>query len=132
MTVLEQVADLAAAGSPLWSGLRLDEPCGGPRFAGRCPDRYLLGVEAIHEGYLLHYDRARVFAQDDADLALLAGDHLYAAGLAEICRTGDLHAVSALASLISECAANRAEGRGDEDAAAWERTVSALGAATSR
>ena len=66
---------------------------GPARFAGRCPDRYLLGVEMIYEGYLLHYGRSRLFSQADAGLALLTGDYLYAAGLREICATGDLRAV---------------------------------------
>ena len=78
------------------------------RFADRCPDRHLLGVEMIYEGYLLHYGRSRLFSQADRDLALLTGDYLYAAGLREICATGDLSAVGALASLISRCARNRA------------------------
>ena len=55
----------------------------------------------IREGYLLHNGRARLFAQDDADLALLTGDYLYAAGLVEICGTGDLDAVTTLAQLIA-------------------------------
>jgi hypothetical protein len=128
VSVLLGVAELAAGDSPLWRAARLETPAGEARFAGRCPGRYLLGVEAILEGYLLHHGRARLFSQDDLDLALLAGDHLYAAGLAEICRTGDLAAVAALAELISRCAANQAEGRGADDEALWESTVAGLGA----
>ncbi len=98
MSVLQEVADRAAADSPLWARALL--PSSGaatPRFRGRCPERHLLGVEMIYEGYLLHYGRSRLFSQADADLALLTGDYLYAAGLSEICATGDLAAVDALA-----------------------------------
>ena len=59
-------------------------------------------------------------------LALLTGDYLYAAGLREICATGDLGAVGALAGLISRCARNQGDGRGADDAALWDETVAAL------
>ena len=38
-------------------------------------------VEAIREGYLQHYASGRVVQPEDPDLALLAGDRLYALGL---------------------------------------------------
>jgi hypothetical protein len=128
--VLARVAALATEASPLWAGARRDGDGERPRFAGRCPDAYLLGVEAIYEGYLLHHGRARLFRQDDAALALLTGDYLYAAGLAEICRTGDLAAVAALAELISACARNQGDGDGAADAALWEGTIARLGRAS--
>ncbi|HEX6457041.1 MAG TPA: hypothetical protein VF009_11050, partial [Solirubrobacterales bacterium] len=40
-----------------------------------------LVVEAVREGYLLHYEQPRLLAGHDSDLALLAGDYLYALGL---------------------------------------------------
>ena len=127
MSVLREVADRAAADSPLWERALLpDARAGRPHFAGRCPERHLLGVEMIYEGYLLHYGRSRLFSQADADLALLTGDYLYAAGLSEICATGDLQAVGALATLISRCARNQADGAGDADPALWDETVAAL------
>ena len=128
MSVLRKVADRAAAESPLWAGALLPQAAAGkPRFAGRCPDQHLLGVEMIYEGYLLHYGRSRLFSQADPDLALLTGDYLYAAGLREICTTGDLGAVGALAGLISSCACNQGAGRGADDSALWDETVAALG-----
>ena len=99
VTVLAEVA-AAPAESPLWAGALLGAARAGAEFAGRCPDDYLLGVEMIREGYLLHRGRSRLFRQDDPELALLTGDHLFAAGLVEICRTGDLSAVASLADLI--------------------------------
>ncbi len=127
MSVLREVADRAAADSPLWEGALLPgADAGQPRFAGRCPERHLLGVEMIYEGYLLHYGRSRLFSQADPGLALLTGDYLYAAGLREICATGDLGAVGALATLISRCARNQADGAAADDPALWDETVASL------
>ena len=127
MSVLEQIRARAAADSPLWaSALHPGDPPAA-EYQGRCPESHLLGVEMIREGYLLHGGRSRLFAQDDRDLALLTGDYLYAAGLAEICRTGDLAAVAALADLISRCARGRGDGDGTADEALWRSTVASLG-----
>ena len=57
----------------------------GPRAARRAG----LVVEAVHEGYLLHYGDSRLFDTRDRDLALLAGDRLYALGLARLAALGD-------------------------------------------
>ena len=80
----------------------------------------------IYEGHLLHRGRSRLFSQADPDLALLTGDHLYAAGLREICASGDLAAVGALAELISACARDQGDGRLDTDEALWDATVAGL------
>ncbi len=53
---------------------------GGPR-AATAPAEYALVIEAVREGYLLHYGEPRLLAGHDPDLALLAGDYLYALGL---------------------------------------------------
>ena len=90
------------------------EPAARPRLgmlvaAGpRCrdaPGEYARVVECVREGYLLHYGEPRVLAEVDGGLALLAGDHLYALGLARLAGLGDLEAVRELADLISLCAA---------------------------
>jgi hypothetical protein len=128
LSVLTEIARRAAADSPLWAGSLAGGAVPEPAFEGRCPDRYLLGVEMIREAYLLHYGESRLFRQDDPDLALLAGDYLYAAGLVEICATGDLRAVAALAELISRCAARRADAVAGSDDDLWQHTVSSLGA----
>ena len=65
---------------------------------------YALVVEAVREGYLLHYGEPRLLAGHDPDLALLAGDYLYALGLDRLAALGDDPAVAVLADLISECA----------------------------
>ena len=127
MSVLAEIGARAAAESPLWSATVLSGEPPEPEYVGRCPDRYLLGVEMILEAYLLHYGQSRLFRQDDADLALLTGDYLYAAGLVEICGTGDLQAVADLAELISRCAARRGDVAPADDDDLWERTVASLG-----
>lgn len=71
---------------------------------------YALVVEAVREGYLLHYDTPRLLAGHDPDLALLAGDYLYALGLDRLAALGDDRAVAILAELIGQCARLHAEG----------------------
>ena len=89
----------------------------GRRASGR-EDDYALLVEAIHEGYLLHYGAGRVVRPEDPDLSLLAGDRLFALGLARLAELGDLAAVGELADVISLAAQAHAEGDA-ERAAAW-------------
>ena len=93
----------------------------GPR-AAQAPDEYTLLVEAIREGYLLHYETPRLIEGADADLRLLAGDYLYALGLERLAARGDLDAVRELADLISLAAQIHAE----NDGAATGRLVDAL------
>ncbi|HKH22235.1 MAG TPA: hypothetical protein VKA88_01325 [Solirubrobacterales bacterium] len=85
----------------------------GPR-AAAAPDEYVLLVEAIREGYLLHYETPRLIEGADPDLRLLAGDYLYALGLERLAARGDLDAVRELADLISLSAQVHAEKDGDE------------------
>ncbi|HYZ28774.1 MAG TPA: hypothetical protein VE570_06935 [Thermoleophilaceae bacterium] len=68
-------------------------------------------LEAVHQGYLLHYGAPTGFSGMDDDLALLAGDSLYALGLARLAEEGDLDAVAQLADLITNCAKAHAEGQ---------------------
>ncbi|HVS99609.1 MAG TPA: hypothetical protein VHE08_03755 [Solirubrobacterales bacterium] len=90
----------------------------GPR-AAAAPAEYALVVEAVREGYLLHYGEPRLLAGHDSDLALLAGDYLYALGLDRLAALGDTEAVAVLSELISRCAQLHAEGREDEVEALW-------------
>ena len=83
-------------------------------------------MEAVYEGFLMHYREPRAFAGMDPDLRLLAGDTLYALGLERLAEQGDLPAVAALADLISACARAEAEARPDDVGALWERTVAGL------
>ena len=83
---------------------------GGPR-TERQAEQYELLVEAIYEGYLLHYGAPRVVRSCDADLRVLAGDRLYAIGLARLVELGDTAAVAELADTITLSAL--AQGAGD-------------------
>ncbi len=81
----------------------------GPRTEA-APAEYALVVEAVHEGYLLHYGEPRLLAGHDADLGLLAGDYLYALGLDRLAALGDERAVAVLSDLIGRCAQLHTEG----------------------
>jgi hypothetical protein len=71
---------------------------------------HALVIEAVREGYLLHYEQPRLLAGHDSDLALLAGDYLYALGLDRLATLGDTRAVAILSDLISDCSRLQAEG----------------------
>lgn len=90
----------------------------GPR-AAAAPAEYALVVEAVREGYLLHYGEPRLMAGHDVDLGLLAGDYLYALGLDRLAALGDTAAVTMLSELIARCAQLHAEGRADEVPELW-------------
>jgi hypothetical protein len=98
----------------------------GPR-AAASPAEYSLVIESVREGYLLHYGESRLLAGQDPDLALLAGDYLYALGIERLAALGDTEAVHELADLISCCAQLHAEDRVDEVPALWEKSVAAIG-----
>lgn len=98
----------------------------GPRSAGR-EDEIALLVEAIHEGHLLHYATGRTVGQDDGDLALLAGDRLYALGLDRLARLGDLESVGVLADVIARSAQAHAAGAPTEAGAAWTAGAKVVG-----
>ena len=85
----------------------------GPRSAA-APGEYAFVVEAVREGYLLHYGEPRLLAGHDDDLALLAGDYLYALGIDRLAALGDTEAVAVLGDLIGRCAQLHAEERLDE------------------
>jgi hypothetical protein len=84
-------------------------------------------LDAVREGYLLHYGEPRLMAGQDEDLALLAGDYLYALGIRRLAASGDCEAVLALAELIGACAQRHAEGREDEVPSLWRAAPSAIG-----
>jgi hypothetical protein len=84
-------------------------------------------LDAVREGYLLHYGEPRVLAGHDGDLAVLAGDYLYALGIERLAASGDCAAVLVLAELIGDCAERHVEGRGDEVAGLWRDAVAAIG-----
>ena len=88
---------------------------------------YALVMEAVREGYLLHYGESRLMSGHDPDLGLLAGDYLYALGLDRLAALGDTKAVAVLSELIARCAQLHAEGRGDEVDPLWVEASRRLG-----
>jgi hypothetical protein len=119
--------DVVQAADPSLREYAAADP-GPDRFAGTVddPDR-LFVLEAVYEGYLMHYGRPRAFTGMDPDLCLLAGDSLYALGLSRLAANGDLEAVGELADLISNAARAQAEGRSDDADGLWLRTARVLG-----
>ena len=79
---------------------------------------YALVVEAVREGYLLHYEEPR----------LLAGDYLYALGLDRLAALGDTAAVAVLADLISHCARLQAEGETEGIPDLWRKAAEKIAA----
>lgn len=104
---LAQDGALAAAEAPLGA-----LAASGPRASGRREDVAFV-VEAVHEGWRLHAQDPehppRVVLTPDRDLALLAGDRLYALGLARLAELGDLESVQVLTDVIALSARASAE-----------------------
>jgi hypothetical protein len=98
----------------------------GPRAAGR-REQYALLVEAIYEGYLLHYGVPRVVRIPEADMKLLAGDRLYAIGLALLVALGDTAAVAELADTITLSALAQGAGASELAEAVWRAGAHAVG-----
>lgn len=97
----------------------------GPRTATN-PGEYALVIEAVHEGYLLHYGEPRLLSGHDPDLALLAGDYLYALGLDRLGALGDDRAVAVLSDLIARCARLHTEGDPSSVPGLWEAAASEI------
>jgi hypothetical protein len=137
VNVLERLRQvLLEEGEPLAATLHAATPdatdeigrlaASGPRAASD-PAEYELLVEAIYEGYRLHYGRPRLIVTSDRNLALLAGDRLYALGLERLVALGDLTAVRELADVITLCALLAARGAGASCEALWIACARAVG-----
>jgi hypothetical protein len=119
--------DVARATDPSLAPFAIGDPPAG-EWEGRLTGTRAFTMEAVYEGFLMHYGEPRAFAGMDADLSLLAGDALYALGLERLAQAGDLAAVAELADLISACARAQAEGEPEAAPALWEATAEALAA----
>lgn len=123
---------LRAEGGLLADALRdADEPdeplADEPLLASVPAGPYALTLAAVREGYLLHYAEGRALdGAADPDLALLGGDRLYALGLAELSRLGDLEAVATLADLISDCARAHADDDPARAGSAWKAAAARI------
>jgi hypothetical protein len=123
VSVLRDVID---AVEPPLADHALADP-GQPRFAGLVDDpQRLFVLEAVYEGYLLHYGSPRAFTGMDEDLRLLAGDALYALGLSRLAEAGDLEAVTELSDLISLTATAHVEGSPEVADELWLASARAL------
>ena len=130
------VASLVDDSSP--DGLPAREPIAGPaQLAASGPrvsregHEYELLLEAIYEGYLLHYRAPRVVRAPEQDLGLLAGDRLYALGLARLVGLGDIEAVAELADVITLSALAHGSGSPELADAVWMAGAHAVGWGTS-
>lgn len=101
----------------------------GPRAAAN-RDAIEVAVAAVDEGYQLHYGRPRALRIDSDDLTLLAGDRMYALGLARLAAIGDMTAIAELADVISLGAQAHASQDPQLADAAWEAGVAAIAAGT--
>lgn len=125
---MSALAEMVAAADPALAAHQAADP-GPGRFEALVDDRDRAFVlEAIYEGYLLHYEEPRAFAGMDRDLRLLAGDALYALGLSRLAERGDLFAVAELADLIAACARAQAEDEPQRVAELWSASVARLAA----
>jgi hypothetical protein len=121
---MSALAAVVAAADPALAAHAVSDP-GPARFDDVDGVRGFV-LEAVYEGYLLHYGEPRAFTGMDRDMRLLAGDALYALGLARLAETGDLEAVAVLSDLISATAQAQAEGRAADAEALWEASAGSL------
>jgi len=98
----------------------------GPRVVAHRDD-VELALTAVLEGCLLHYGRPRALQITDPDLALLAGDRLYALGLARLAAIGDLNAIAELADIISLSAQAHTAGDDELALAVWHAGAASIG-----
>jgi hypothetical protein len=124
---VSKLSEVIAATDPALAPYAVAEP--GPDRFGAVEGVRGFVLEAVYEGYLMHYGEPRAFSGMDADLRLLAGDALYALGLSRLAEAGDLEAVAALSDLISRSAQAHAEGRPEDAEGLWQSSAEALAAA---
>jgi hypothetical protein len=129
-TLVDEAAPVDRDGVATSVGTAADSPARlaaqGPRTAEH-HEEYELLVEAIYEGYLLHYGAPRVLRAPDADMRVLAGDRLYAIGLARLVELGDTPAVAELADTISLSALAQGAGKRELAEAVWAAGARAVG-----
>jgi hypothetical protein len=127
-SLADAIVDGARVESDIWMRSLKPVPEWEPVFSPLAPDDFALGLETVYEAYLVHYGRPRLFDTPDRNEAVLLGDYLYAHGLVRIAAAGGVAAVDAMSTLISRCAALRAEGAAG-DADAWVDAARELGGA---
>jgi hypothetical protein len=126
---MTDLRELVEAAGPALAQHAVPDP-GRGRFDLPDPARAFV-LEAVYEGYLMHYGTPRAFSGMDDDLRLLAGDSLYALGLERLAEAGDLEAVAELSDLISGSARAHAEGRPDLAEERWRASARKLAGSAS-
>ena len=121
---MSTLAEIVAAADPALAPYTTSDP--GPARFDHVEGVRGFVLEAVYEGYLLHYGESRAFAGMDGDMRLLAGDALYALGLARLAESGDIEAVAILSDLISATAHAQAEGRPADAEALWAASAASL------
>lgn len=122
---MNALAEVARAADPELRGHAVSAPRGA-RYDDAGPDAGFV-LEAVREGYLMHYGEPRAFtAALEEDTRLLAGDALYALGLARLAQRGDLASIAELADLISGCARAHVENRPELAEELWEASSGRL------
>ncbi|HYI36591.1 MAG TPA: hypothetical protein VEX39_08310 [Thermoleophilaceae bacterium] len=123
---MSALAEVVSAMEPWLERHQAADP-GPDRFGDAVGDsdrRFVL--EAVREGYLMHYGEPQAYQGMEPDLRLLAGDALYALGLARLSERGDLDAVAELSDLITLTARAHAEGTPERAETLWNATAQAL------
>ena len=98
----------------------------GPRAAGR-ESEYRASLELIREGHLVHGGSGRLLETEDSDLAILAGDLLYAEGLVQMAELEDLEAIAELSRMIRSCAIARSVSDASKAEDAWAKSCAVIG-----
>jgi hypothetical protein len=98
----------------------------GPRAIGKEAE-YLTSLELIREGHLVHGGTGRLLETADSDLAILAGDLLYAEGLVRMAALNDLAAIAELSRMICACAVARSVADEDRAEAVWAKSCAVIG-----
>jgi hypothetical protein len=127
---MSALAEVVAAADPALASYAVADPQGGEfeRLVGE--GSRAMVIEAIREGYLLHYGEARAFRGMDEDMRLLAGDSMFALGLDRLARAGDLEAIAELSDLITLSARAEVERATEVVPALWRASAERLSAAS--
>jgi len=122
---MSALAEVVQAAGPALAAHAVEDP-GPERFGDDLDGARRFVLEAVYEGYLMHYGTPRAFTGMDEDLRLLAGDALYALGLARLAAAGDVAAVTELSDLISLSAQAHASGHPGVAEGLWDASARAL------
>lgn len=90
------------------------------------PSVRVAAAQIIREGYLLHFAQPRWYDFKEDDVALLAGDRMYSAGLSALAALRDIEAVIVVAEVIAACAEAHQIGEPERSERIWTSTLAML------